>query len=68
LFDFWVIFRFDLLIVEEIFLLAFMLHELEAMTIKGVFILVSRNVVDSDTKGGVRARKSDWFTNVLVSE
>jgi hypothetical protein len=45
-----------------------MLHELEAMAVKGVFILVSSNIVDNDALGGVRALKSVWLTVALVSE
>ena len=68
LFHFWVVFRFDLPVVEEILLLAFMLSELEAVAVKGVFILVSSNVVDSDVLGGVRALISAWLTVAMVSE
>jgi hypothetical protein len=41
-----------------------MLHELEAMAVEGVFILVSSNVVDSDALGSVRALKSVCLTVV----
>lgn len=56
LFHFGVVFRFNLLVVEEIFLLAFVLYELEAVAVKGVFILVSSNIVNNDTLGGVRTQ------------
>jgi hypothetical protein len=45
-----------------------MLHDLKAVAIKGVFILISSNVVDSDAVGSVGALKSVWFTDTLVSE
>jgi len=68
LFNFWIVFCLDLLVVEEILLLAFVLHELKAMAVKGVFILISSNVVDNDVVGRVRALKRVWFTDALVSE
>lgn len=45
-----------------------MLHELEAMAVEGVFILISSNVVDNDTLGGVRTLGSVRFAIALVSE
>jgi hypothetical protein len=45
-----------------------MLHELEAMAVKGVFILISSNVVDNDALGDVRALRSVWLAIALVSE
>ena len=55
LFDFRVVFRFNLLIVDEILLLAFMLHKLETMAVDIVSILVSGNVMDDNFLGDVRA-------------
>jgi hypothetical protein len=55
LFRFRIVFCLDLLVVEEIFLLAFMLHDLKALAVKGIFILLSSNVMDNDIQGFVRA-------------
>jgi hypothetical protein len=41
-----------------------MLYELKAVAVKGVFILISSNVVDDDTVGSVRALKRVWFTKL----
>jgi hypothetical protein len=41
-----------------------MLYELEAVAVKGVFILISSNVVDNDAVGSVRALKCVWFTTL----
>jgi len=64
LFHLWIVFRLDLLVVKEILLLALMLHKLEAMAVEGVFILVSRNVVDNDALGSMRALGSILLANV----
>jgi ribosomal protein L20A (L18A) len=45
-----------------------MLYELKAVAVKGVFILISSNVMDDDAVGRVRALKRVWFTDALVSE
>jgi hypothetical protein len=45
-----------------------MLHELKAMAVKGVFILVSSNVMDNDVVGSMGALKRIWFTGAPVSE
>ena len=50
-----VVFSLDLLIVEKILLIAFMLYYLKAMTVKGVFILISGNIMDDNVLGDVRA-------------
>jgi len=44
-----------------------MLHVLEAMAIKGVFVLVSRYVVDNNLLRGVRALESVFLTDTAVS-
>jgi hypothetical protein len=41
-----------------------MCYELKAVAVKGVFILISSNVVDDDTVGRVRALKRVWFTKL----
>ena len=41
-----------------------MLYELKAVAVKGVFILISNNVVDDDTMGSVRSLKRVWFTKL----
>jgi hypothetical protein len=41
-----------------------MLYELKAVAVKGVFILISSNVVYDDTVGNVRALKRVWFTKL----
>lgn len=66
LFYFWVVFRLDLIIVEEILLFTFMFHELEAMAIKSVFILVSSNIVDNDIVRDVRTLIIVWLAIILV--
>jgi hypothetical protein len=68
LFNFRIVFCLDLLVVEKVLLLAFMLYELKAVAVKGVFILISSNVVDNDTVGSVRALRRVWFTDALVLE
>ena len=62
LLNFGIILCLDLLIVDKIFLLAFMLHVLEAVAIDGVFILVSRDIVYGDALSDGRAHISVWFT------
>ncbi len=54
LFNLWVVFRFDLFVVEEILLLALMLHELEAMAVKCIFIFISGYIVDNHALRDVR--------------
>lgn len=62
LLHFGVVFSFDLLLVEKIFLLAFMFGDLEAMAVEGVFILISRDIVDNDVLGYGGALVGIWFT------
>ena len=64
MFNFRIVFRLDLLVVEKIFLFAFMLYKLKAVAVKGVFILISSNVVDNDVVGSMRALKRVWFTKL----
>jgi hypothetical protein len=45
-----------------------MLYKLEAMTVYGIFILLSSNIVDDNASGDVRASISVWFTDAPVSE
>jgi hypothetical protein len=49
LLDLWIISRFDLFLVEKIFLLAFVLHVLETMAIEGIFVLFARDIMNNDT-------------------
>ena len=62
--NFWIVFRLDFPVIEEVLLLAFMLYELKAVAVKDVFILISSNVVDGDTVRSVRALKRVWFTKL----
>ena len=41
-----------------------MLYKLKAVAVKGVFILISSNVVDNDVVGSMRALKRVWFTKL----
>ena len=68
LFHFGVVFCFDLVIGEELFLLAFVFGELEAVAVEGVFILISGNIVDNDLLGGGGALVGVWLTVGLVLE
>jgi hypothetical protein len=63
LLSFGVILRLDLRVVDEIFLLALMLHVLEAVAINGVFLLVSGDIVYGNILGDSRAHISVWFTD-----
>jgi hypothetical protein len=64
LLHFRVVLCLDFYVVEEILFLTFMLDELEAMAIKGVFILIPSDVMDGDALRGVRALKSVCLTVV----
>lgn len=68
LFHFGVVFSFNFLVVEKIFLLAFMFYELKSMAVESVFILVPSNIVDNDTLGGMRARIIVCLTVTMVSD
>lgn len=68
LFNFRVVFCLNLLLVKELFLLACMLCKLKTMAVKGVFILVSTNIVDNDALGCRGALVSVWLTVGIVLE
>ncbi len=55
LFYFWVVLGLDLLVVDEVLLLALVVHVLETMAVNRVFTLFAGDVVDDDTLGDVRA-------------
>jgi hypothetical protein len=63
LFNFRVVFRLDLLVVEEILLFAFMLDKLKPMAVEGVFILVAGDILDYDVLRDVWAQIGVWFTD-----
>lgn len=68
LFYFRVVLCFDLLLVAEVFLRALMFCVLEAVAIKGVFILIPANIMNNGLLGDGRALISVWLTVCLVSE
>jgi hypothetical protein len=45
-FNLWIVFLFDSFIINKVLLLAFMLHDLKAMTIKSIFVFIPGDVVD----------------------
>lgn len=46
LFSFWIVLCFDLFIVNKVLLLALVVVNLEAMTVKCIFILISRYIMN----------------------
>jgi hypothetical protein len=61
LFHFRIVIRLDLLVGEEVLLYACMFHELEAVAIESIFILISCDIMDNDAQGSVRADDSVCF-------
>jgi hypothetical protein len=66
LFHLRIILRFNLLLIQKLFLPTLMLGILEPMAIKCVFLLIPRDIVDNDLQGGGGALVGVWLTVGLV--
>ena len=63
LFHFWIVVGFDLFVVQELLILAFVFDELEAMAIEGVFVFFPRNVVNNNFARGGGPLWRDFITS-----
>lgn len=64
LFCFRVVFTLDLLLVEEVLLLAFMVVELESMTVELVVKLMPADIVDGGRERSRRSIVSFWLARI----
>lgn len=66
LLHFRIVIRLDLLVRQEVLLHTCMFHELEAVAIECVFIFVSRDIMDNDAQGSMRAHGSVCFSVFIL--